>query len=138
MLRVSPGVNVPLREIEVRAIRAQGSGGQKVNKVSTAVQLFFDVRGSTLPEVVKRRLLELSDHRLTEEGVVVIKAQEYRSQEKNREAALERLSEFLRRGTRVQKKRRATKPGRNARHKRVDEKVKRGQTKSLRGRINWP
>lgn len=134
MLRISSRVGIPLREIEFRAVRAQGSGGQHVNKVSTAIQLFFDVRASSLPEAVKERLLARSDYRMTDEGVVVIKSQESRSQEANREAALARLAELVAEALVVPKKRRPTKPTKGAKERRLQGKSIRGKTKSLRGR----
>ncbi|EDY82886.1 hypothetical protein VDG1235_2509 [Verrucomicrobiia bacterium DG1235] len=134
MLRISGRVAIPLREIEIKAMRSQGSGGQNVNKVSTAIHLFFDIRASSLPERVKERLLARSDHRITEEGIVVIKSQESRSQEANREAALARLRELVAGALVIPKKRRPTKPSKGAKERRLKGKSIRGKTKSLRGR----
>ena len=136
MLEISANVSIPDNEIEFSAIRAQGSGGQNVNKVSSAIHLRFDIKASSLPEFYKQRLLRLRDHRLTKEGVIVIKAQQYRTQEKNREAALERLREMIKGAGVVQKVRRATKPTRGSQQRRMDSKVKRGKTKALRGRVD--
>ncbi|NOQ76538.1 MAG: aminoacyl-tRNA hydrolase [Methylococcaceae bacterium] len=136
MLEISANVSIPDNEIEFSAIRAQGSGGQNVNKVSSAIHLRFDINASSLPEFYKQRLLRLRDHRLTKEGVIVIKAQQYRTQEKNREAALERLREMIKGVAVVQKVRRATKPTRGSQKRRMDSKVKRGKTKALRGRVD--
>ena len=136
MLEISTNVSIPDNEIEFSAIRAQGSGGQNVNKVSSAIHLRFDIKASSLPEFYKQRLLRLRDHRLTKEGVIVIKAQQYRTQEKNREAALERLREMIKGAGVVQKVRRATKPTRGSQQRRMDSKVKRGKTKALRGRVD--
>lgn len=136
MLEISTNVSIPDNEIEFSAIRAQGSGGQNVNKVSSAIHLRFDIKASSLPEIYKQRLLRLRDHRLTKEGVIVIKAQQYRTQEKNREAALERLREMIKGVGVVQKVRRATKPTRGSQKRRMDSKVKRGKTKALRGRVD--
>jgi len=135
-LSISSDLNIPLAEIEVQAIRAQGAGGQNVNKVSSAIHLRFDIGASSLPEIYKERLQALRDRRISSEGVVVIKAQRFRSQEKNREDALKRLQELIRPVTVTQKKRQPTKPSRNAKRKRMDSKTKRGQLKSLRGRID--
>lgn len=135
VLRISNGVSIPIAEIEIVAIRAQGAGGQNVNKVSNAAHLRFDIRASSLPEALKERLIALSDQRVTGEGVVVIKAQQHRSLEKNREEALARLQELVKRVAVLPKKRRPTAPTRSARRKRVDSKVRRGRLKALRARV---
>lgn len=135
MIKISNNVIISEHEIVVKAVRSQGAGGQNVNKVSTAIILFFDIQNSSLPQVYKSRLLQLSDRRITKQGVVVIKAQQHRSQEMNRAEACCRLQELVKRVMVVAKNRTSTKPSRSARKKRMDGKTLRGRTKSLRGKV---
>jgi len=134
-LRISQRARIPLSEIDIKAVRAQGPGGQHVNKSATAVQLRFDVRASSLPESYKTRLLKRRDRRINQDGVVVIKAQGSRSREKNRETALARLQALVQDAGRVRKPRIPTKPGRKAKEKRLEEKTKRGRLKAMRKKV---
>jgi ribosome-associated protein len=135
VLEISNTVSIPDNEIEVSAIRAQGSGGQNVNKVSSAIHLRFDINASSLPEFYKQRLLSLRDKRISKEGVIIIKAQKFRTQEKNREDAFERLMEIIKDATVVQKVRRPTKPSRGSQKRRMDSKSQRSKIKVLRGKV---
>lgn len=135
MLKISNTVTLADWEIELTAIRSMGAGGQKVNKTSSAIHLRFDIKRSTLPDFYKERLLSLTDSRVTKEGVIIIKAQQFRTQEQNREDALERLKQIILSATVVQKARRATKPTRASQKRRVDNKKRKSQTKALRGKV---
>ncbi len=135
MLQISTAIAIPEQEIEMSAIRAQGAGGQNVNKVATAIHLRFDIAASSLPDRYKEKLLALNDQRITKDGVIVIKAQEHRTQEQNREEALQRLKDLIQSAIRVPKPRKPSKPTRSAQRKRLDSKSKRSQIKTNRGKV---
>jgi ribosome-associated protein len=134
MLVISDHLSIPIDEVELIAIRAQGAGGQNVNKVSSAIHLRFDLKTSSLPEAVKQRLMLKKDQRITAEGVVIIKAQNHRTQEKNRAEALSRLADLVKSALKAPRKRIPTRPGRAAKQKRLDSKKKRSSLKKLRGK----
>ncbi|NOY15527.1 MAG: aminoacyl-tRNA hydrolase [Gammaproteobacteria bacterium] len=136
-LHISNQVSIPENEITLSGIHAQGAGGQNVNKVSSAILLRFDINTSSLPQFYKQRLLSLSDRRINKEGVIIIKAQRFRTQKKNRDEALHRLVELIRGATVIKKKRRPTQPTKSSQQKRMNSKTKRGRTKDLRRKVGY-
>ncbi|USR89499.1 aminoacyl-tRNA hydrolase [Phormidium yuhuli AB48] len=138
MLKISNKTSIPMNEIEMTAIRSSGAGGQNVNKVASAIQLRFDINASSMSPIHKSRLLKMRDRRITKDGVIVIKAQTHRTQEKNREDALNRLQKLLKSATITRPKRKPTKPSRNAKRRRLDQKKQRGQLKASRKNVDIP
>ena len=134
-ITISQRITLADDEVELSAVKASGPGGQHVNTAATAIHLRFDIKASSLPWIYKERLLALSDHRITEEGMVIIKSREHRSQEMNRQGAIERLAILIRSVAEAPKKRRPTRPSKNARAKRVNAKVRRGDIKKMRGKV---
>lgn len=135
-LEISDQLSIPMSEIDMTAVRSQGAGGQNVNKVATAIHLRFDIRHSTaLPEALRTKLLETHDQRISSDGVLIIKSQRHRSQDRNRQAALQRLAVWLREATQEPRKRIPTRPGKKAKQKRLDAKGRRGAVKKTRGRV---
>lgn len=137
MIYISDTISLNDDEVEISAIRAQGSGGQNVNKVSSAIHLRFNIKASSLSDFQKQQLLESKDRRINKDGVLIIKAQNFRTQEKNRYAAFERLQQFILEATHLDKPRTPTKPSKSARRRRVDQKTQRGATKALRRKVDF-
>jgi len=137
VLEISDRLSIQMSEIDITAVRSQGAGGQNVNKVATGIHLRFDIQKSaTLPEVMKTKLRQMNDKRISSDGVLIIKSQRFRSQDRNRQAALQRLSKLLRKSMRQQKKRIPTKPGKKAKQKRLDAKGRRSAIKKTRSKVD--
>ncbi len=137
MLHISNTIIIPDEEIKVNAIRAQGSGGQNVNKVSSAIHLRFDIKASSLPDIYKEKLLKLKDNRVSKDGIIIIKAQQFRTQKKNKDDALTRLEILIKSAAATRKKRRPTKPTKASKEKRLDSKTRQSKQKKLRGKVDF-